>query len=173
MQLPLDIREVRRHDPDEMRRPGQPLHWLRPSPGAFRKAGVRVSMDGGGRSGDQPSAHQQGGSGTELPVRALRLSAALRGDRRGGGAIPLASPNVAHWVGWLSRRSGQTRPPTVGTLGRQNRHTRILTSPPYAVSTTGKKAMSQGFQRRTRGGPGSASGRPRAAPRHTPRGHPG
>ena len=57
-----------------------------------------------------------------------------------------------------------TRPPTVGTLGRQNRHTRILRSPLHAVSTTGKKAMSQGFQRRTIGGPSPASGRPRADP---------
>ena len=34
----------------------------------------------------------------------------------------------------------------------------------WAVSTTGNQPISQEFQRRTRGGPGSASGRPRAAP---------
>ena len=93
---------------------------------------------------------------------------ASRGDRRGGVPCqPLPGTREA-WpqrVGWLSRRSGQTRPPPVGTLGRQNRHTRILRSPPYAVSTTGKKAMSQVFQRRARGGLGSASGCPRAPPK--------
>ena len=88
----------------------------------------------------------------------------VRGGRAPRQPLPGTREAWPQRVGWLSRRSGQTRPPTVGTLGRQNRHTRILRSPPYAVSTTGKEAMSQGFQRRTRGGPGSASGRPRAAP---------
>ncbi len=83
---------------------------------------------------------------------------------RGGTAPRQPLPGTREaWpqrVGWLSRRSGQTRPPTVGTLGRKNLHTRILRSPPYAVSTTGKKAISQEFQPGPRGGPGSASGRP-------------
>ena len=76
-----------------------------------------------------------------------------------GGAHPSPDRNVQHCVGWLPYAK-RTRRPTLGTLGRQNLHTRTLTSPPYAVSTTGKKAISRGFQRRTGAGPGSASGRP-------------
>ena len=104
---------------------------------------------------------RHGGNGGDAPARAIHRSAGLLGFE---GAESLASPWVIPRVGWLSRRSGQTRPPTLGTLGRQNRHTRILRSPPYAVSTTGKEAMSQGFQRRTIGGKSPASGRPRADP---------
>ena len=41
----------------------------------------------------------------------------------GGAASPLPDRSVQHCVGWLSRLSGQTRPPPRGNLGRQNRHT--------------------------------------------------
>ena len=74
------------------------------------------------------------------------------------GAIYAVARAAGLAVGWLSRRSGQTRPPTVGTLGRQNRHTRILTSPPYAVSTRESEGIFQEVQPRPRAGPGAASG---------------
>ena len=45
--------------------------------------------------------HRQAGSGGESPAAELRRGADLLGNRSGGGAPPLASPNVAHWVGWL------------------------------------------------------------------------
>ena len=85
------------------------------------------------------------------------------GDRRGRSHPRQLLPGTREaWpqrVSWLSRRSGQTRPPTVGTLGRQNRHTRILRSPVWAVSTTGNQPISQEFQPGPRGGSGSANGR--------------
>ena len=89
------------------------------------------------RYGDQPSAHRQGGRGARPPP-AHSAGARASGGSKGGRSAPSPTPNVSHWVGWLSRRSGQTRPPTVGTLGRQNRHTRTLRSPPYAVSNNGQ-----------------------------------
>ena len=81
-----------------------------------------------------------------------------------GTTSGLPTRGASTYVGWLPSAK-PSRPPTLGTLGRQNRHTPTLTSPPYAVSTTGKTAMSPEFQRRTRAGPGSASGRPICSPR--------
>ena len=116
--------------------------------------------------------------GSSPTRRVQRPSCAVAvGGVRGGTAPRQPLPGTREaWpqrVGWLSRRSGQTRPPTLGTLGRQNLHTRTLRSPLHAVSTTESEAMSQEFPPGTRGGSGSASGRLRAAPRYTPRGHPG
>ena len=69
--------------------------------------------------------------------------------------------NTICWVGWLPSAKPSRRP-MLGNPGRQNLHTRTLRSPLHAMSTKGGEAMSQELQRRTRAGPGSASGRPRA-----------
>ena len=94
--------------------------------------------------------------------RPAPLMCRCRWGVRGGTAPRQPLPGTREaWpqrVGWLPCAE-PSRPPTRGALGRQNLHTRTLTKPLYAVSTTGEEAMSQGFQRRTRAGPGSASGR--------------
>ena len=64
-----------------------------------------------------------------------------QGGRRGGGAHPSPDRNVQHCVGWLPCAK-PTRRPTLGTLGRQNRHTRTFRRPLQAVSTAGREAMS-------------------------------
>ena len=102
------------------------------------------------------------GSSPTRRVQRPRCAVAV-GGVRGGTAPRQPLPGTREaWpqrVGWLSRRSGQTRPPTVGTLGRRNLHTRILRRLLHAVSTTGKEAMSQAFQLSARVRPGSAGQR--------------
>ena len=82
------------------------------------------------------------------------------GGSKGERSGPLARPNVAHWVDWLSRGNRQTRPLALGTLCRQNLHARTLRSPIRAVSTTGNTGLSQVFQRSSRGGSASGNGAP-------------
>ena len=77
---------------------------------------------------------------------------------KGGAASPWPDRNVSHCVGWLPRLSVPDTPRALATLGRQNLHTRTLRSPIRAVSTTGKTAMSEAFQRHPEGGSNSASG---------------
>ena len=106
--------------------------------------------------------------GSSPTRRVQRPSCAVAvGGVRGGRAPRQPLPGTREaWpqrVGWLPSAK-HTRRPTLGNLGRQHLHTRTLRSPLHAVSTTGKEAMSQGFQRRTIGGPSPASGRPRADP---------
>ena len=111
------------------------------------------------RLGQAPSGATGHGS-HDGRARTPQRSAGVLRDRRGGAPRqPLPGTRKA-WpqrVGWLPSAK-PTRPPTPGTLGRQYRHTRTLTRPFQAVSTTAEEAMSLEFQRRTSGGTGSASG---------------
>ena len=104
----------------------------------------------------QPGGHRRRDSGDGAPRSLPRQRRGKLGVQR-GAQRPLGQTamfNIA-WAGL----SGQTRPPPRRNLGRQNRHTLTVRGPIRAVSTTGKKAMSQVFQRRIRAGPGSANGR--------------
>ena len=75
-----------------------------------------------------------------------------------GTTSGLPTRGASTYVGWLPRLSVPDTPLALATLGRQNLHTRTLRSPIRAVSTTGKTAMSEAFQRHPEGGSNSASG---------------
>ena len=127
-----------------------------------RELGRRYT--GGGGDGAALS-HQRTGRGVRgaRPPPAHSAGARVLGDRRGGRSAPLASPNVAHGVGWLRSLTclpctEQTRPPALAPLGRPNLHTTTFRRLLFAASTVESGRISHEVQRRIGARPGSANG---------------
>ena len=130
--------------------------------GRAGRAGQRHTPTAPGRSRGRCARPAEAGCGTQSGANARPCRGPLR-LRRSEGAQPPASLRRGRTECGPKEYAGSralvtpNTPWALATPGRQNLHTRTLRRPIRALSTTGKQAKSQAFQRGPGGGSASAN----------------